>query len=144
MSNSILFTSTELKVIEREDEKTNPFRFGKSVADWIAISLSEKGFTTEVCAEDRGWRIDCLSEPCPIWIGCGNREQNDGDGNWVKPKMEAIVWECFVEADVPFFKKLFKSLDPSTELEQITQSLTQLLNSTNHVKFVDENALQEN
>lgn len=55
MSNSILFTSTELKVIPGEDKETNPFRFGKAVASWIAKSLSEVGYETNVFSENWGW-----------------------------------------------------------------------------------------
>jgi hypothetical protein len=138
MSQSFWFKSPELKVMPGEDEETNPFRFGKSVANWIATELENNGFDTFVCPEDWGWRIDCLDEPCPIWIGCGNMDEDDGNGNLKEPDVNDLTWQFFVEADKPFFKSLFEKVDASKEIEIVSKALAGLLQNTSHITLVKE------
>lgn len=138
MDNLFWFKSSELKIIKGEDEETNPMRYGKSVANWISESLNEKGYESDVWAEDWGWRVDCKSEPCPIWIGCGNVDDMDSKGNILEPNEENIIWHCFVEADVPFFKKLFGKIDAEPAKREVAKVLTELLDSTQHVTEVEE------
>ncbi len=138
MSQSFWFKSSELKVIPGEDEETNPLRFGKSVANWIAESLDQNGFETSVYPEDWGWRIDCLNSPCPIWIGCGNMDEDDGNGDLKEPDINNLTWQCFVEADKPFFKNLLKKIDASKEVAQVSKALADLLENTSHITLVQE------
>ena len=113
-------------MIPGEDEETNPLRYGKSIANWISDGLNAVGFSTVVNPEDWGWRIDCVSEPYPVWIGCGNMEEDDGQGNFKEPDINNLTWQCFVSADKPFFKSLFKKLDAnangSLSLEEFKNS----------------------
>lgn len=138
MDNLYWFKSSVLKVIQGEDEETNPNRFGKGVASWIAEAFKSEGYKTEVFAEDWGWRVDCMNEPCPIWIGCGNVDEMDDDGKFLKPKLDDIVWHCFVEADAPFLKKLFGKIDPSTVKLEVAQIFTKLLEQSDHITQVEE------
>lgn len=138
MDNLFWFTSTELEVIEGEDSETHPNRFGKSVASWIATALNERGFQTSVNPEDWGWRVDCLDDPCPIWIGCGNVDQVDDEGNFLDPDLNKIVWHCFVEADDPFLKKLFGKTESGPAKERVSVAISALLDAAGHIEQVPE------
>jgi hypothetical protein len=138
MDHSFTFKSPELGVIPGEDEETNPLRYGKFVANWISDRLNTVGFNTAVNPEDWGWRIDCLSEPYPIWIGCGNMEEEDGQGNFKEPDINNLTLQCFVSADKPFFKSLFKKLDATEQIIQVAIALKKLIENTDHVTMVGE------
>ncbi|MCP4326643.1 MAG: hypothetical protein GY787_33400 [Alteromonadales bacterium] len=138
MEHSFFFKSTSLKVIAGEDEETNPFRFGKSVAQWLSKKLAENGFDASISAEDWGWRIDCLSKPFPIWVGCGNFEETDGEGNWKEPSIDDLTWQCFIESDKPFFKKILNMANVDEEVNELSNVLYKILESTEHISFVSE------
>jgi hypothetical protein len=138
MDHSFIFKSTELGVIPGEDEETNPLRYGKSIANWISDGFNAVGFSTVVNPEDWGWRIDCVSEPYPVWIGCGNMEEDDGQGNFKEPDINNLTWQCFVSADKPFFKSLFKKLDATEQINQVAIALKKLIENTDHITQVRE------
>jgi len=138
MSHSFTFKSSELKVIVGEDEETNPFRFGKSVVLWLNEELIKKGFDASISSEDWGWRIDCFSKPYPIWIGCGNMEEDDDNGNWIEPDVNDLTWQCFIESDKPFFKSLFNKSSAQDEISSIYEALSNILESARHIDLLNE------
>lgn len=138
MEDSFIFKSTELKVITGEDEETNPNRYGKAVAIWVSNHFNSIGFNTSITPEDWGWRVDCLSKPYLVWIGCGNMDEEDEAGNFKVPNINNLTWQCFVSADKPFFKSMFKKLNATEQINQVTQELKTLLETTDHIIQVDE------
>lgn len=138
MKDSFIFKSTELGVIPGEDEEANPLRFGKSVASWISDNFNSIGFNTAINPKDWGWRVECLSEPYPIWIGCGNMEEDYDQGNFKESDINNLTWQCFVSADKPFFKSLFKKLDATEKINQVALALKKLIENTDHITQVGE------
>lgn len=128
------FRSSHVTFAEGEDSETSPGRYGKAVANWLASELQGHGYTPSESAEDWGWRIDCTSEPCPIWVGCGNVDEENNE----RPNTDSVVWHLFVEADVPFFKKLFGKLDPTPELEKLCNTVKSILSAADHIMEVEE------
>ncbi|MCZ8531712.1 hypothetical protein E5672_19550 [Alteromonas portus] len=138
MKHSFYFKSSEIKIIDGEDDETNPMRYGKSLAEWISNNLNDVGFTTKAFPEDWGWRIDCMEKPCPIWIGCGNVDEIDSNNELKPPTNESVVWHCFIEADIPFFRNLFNKINPTESKEKVATALAKLLSSAGHIKEVSE------
>ncbi len=136
MGTHFWFKSAYLKIIKGEDEETNPMRYGKSVAEWISGVLNRNGFQSEVHPDDWGWRVDCTNDPCPIWIGCGNVDELDTNGEFVTPTNNSITWHCFIEADTPFFSKLFKKINPEQKIVELAKLLTSELENTDHITEV--------
>ncbi len=125
-------------MIPGEDQETNPMRFGKAVAEWISEELRSNGFSGEVSPEDWGWRVECTDEPCAIWIGCGNVEECDTQGNFKEPDLNNLTWQCFVEADKPFLKSILKKIDPSNEINRISSLINALLIRSSHIEVLGE------
>lgn len=138
MDTNFWLKSSEIKIELGEDEETNPMRYGKNLSKWISDSFQVLGYKTKYSPEGWGWRVDCLSEPCPVWIGVGNVDQFDDDGNFIKPEGGNVVWHCFIEADVPFFANLFKKIDPSVQVEKVGRDLANLFSNTPHIQLVEE------
>jgi hypothetical protein len=113
-SPTILFRSDLFQVDPREDEETNPFCYGRSLAEWIHIKFKELGYEPEpVIAEDWGWCVMLQREPFMLWVGCGNDRSEFYSK--VTPEEKAsflpdgreIMWSCLVGTDVPFWTSFF-------------------------------------
>jgi len=54
----VTFTTDFFKPIAGEEEETNPGRYGKALAQWLAQQLKERGVSAEgVIPEDFGWVV---------------------------------------------------------------------------------------
>jgi hypothetical protein len=106
------FASTEFPAYESEDEEVNPGRFGKCLAEWLATTLPDHGFTvTGIDAEDWGWRVELENETFPLWIGCGNYEEFHNG------------FLCFIEPSKPFVRKWLSKIDTSQTVERLASAL---------------------
>jgi hypothetical protein len=97
------FRSDLFSVAANEDEQTNPFCYGKSLAQWTVAKLTELGYTPEpVIPEDWGWCVVVKRDPFLLWVGCGN-ESPDVDAEpsarteGAVPDGSTLTWKCFVE-----------------------------------------------
>ena len=78
----IFFKTQKFKVLENEDQKTNPHRYGKELATFLYSQLKESGYpNAELIPEDWGWFIICQSNSFSLEIGCGNVETVEGSEN---------------------------------------------------------------
>ena len=57
----------------------------------------------------------CSRDPYLLWVGCSSHIENDDD---TIPLKEDIFWSCFITAEVPFFKGLFKKIDTTPAVEK--------------------------
>jgi hypothetical protein len=142
MKDSYLFKSSAFEIELGEDAEANPRRYGRQLANWLKARFGELGYEVEeVIAEDWGWCVMCQREPFSLWIGCGNREDSNSANakeDDPPPKGDEVIWECFVAADVPFFKKFFSKIDTSSALEKLDTELKSALASESSIRFVDE------
>lgn len=108
------FTSDLFAVDPTEDEQTNPFCYGKELAEWVLTKSAALGYGTErVIPEDWGWCAMLRRSPYMLWIGCGCvvselREaiSPDQKAKYI-PKGDELTWTCFVGTDVPFWTPFF-------------------------------------
>jgi hypothetical protein len=112
----VTFSSQHFKPIHGEDEQTNPGRFGKALAEWLAARLNERGVSTEsVVPEDFGWAIVVYRQPFKLWLGCGNTEGSTTE------------WSIFPVAELSLMQRLFKRVDPTSEIEELRAHLAEMV-----------------
>ena len=105
-----------------EEEGTNPSRFGKQLAGFLAQGLPSHGFTvTNVGAEDWGWMVALENEAFPLWVGCGNYEEFENG------------FLCFIEPSKPIVKKWFSKIDATPTVEKLASALEALLQGSGKV-----------
>jgi len=134
-SPTILFRSDLFKIDPREDEETNPFCYGRSLAEWVRTKFIELGYVPEsVIAEDWGWCVMLTREPFMLWVGCGNDRSafyskvTPEEKESFVPDGREITWSCLVGTDIPIWTSYFwkKLLGRSTTQEQVAVVTDQL------------------
>lgn len=151
-SPTIFFRSDLFQIDPKEDEETNPFCYGKSLAEWIRTRFQELGYDPEpVIAEDWGWCVMLKREPFLMWVGCGTDRSEFYSA--VTPEQKAtfapdgreVTWSCLVGTDIsiwtPFFwKKLLGRASTHEQTNVVTHQLQSILNNEPRIKVSPENA----
>ena len=106
---SYFVTTDYFKIAGREDDATNPGRYGKEFASWMSEQLRARNeVVSQVVAEDFGWCVVLGTEPARVWIACGNR---DGSTN---------EWGAYVVAEPTLAQRLFKRSGVRAELDRLS------------------------
>ena len=130
------FKSDLFEIEPGEDEETNPGCYGRQLSHWLKDKFSKLGYEVEeVIPEDWGWCIMCSREPYALWIGCISITDDDPEK---LPEIENVVWNCFVTAEVPFLKRLFKKIDTTQGVKKLSGELETTLNSEPGIQQVEE------
>jgi hypothetical protein len=133
--NGYWFTSHLFAVEPGEDDEVNPGMYGRQLADWLKGQLEGRGYAVEpVIAEDWGRCLMLSRDPFLLWVGCGSIHFHSAD---IVESTE-IVWHCFPEAEVPFFRRLFGKPDTGPELSRLNEHLRSILEQNPAIKMVDE------
>jgi len=142
--------SDMFKIDPKEDEETNPFCYGKELAQWIRTRFAALGYTPEeVFPEDWGWCVMLEREPFMLWIGCGNNRSHllssitpDQKESYV-PIGSELTWTCLVGADALiwtsfYWKQLFGRASTKEAVDRVSGELEQVLRSEPAVQLVEE------
>lgn len=151
-SPTFLFRSDLFLVDPKEDEETNPFCYGKSLAEWVRVKFGELGYKPEaVIAEDWGWCVMLKREPFMLWVGCGNDrsvfygkvtpEQKES----FKPDGRELMWSCFIGSNTPiwtsfFWKKIAGRASTHEQVEVVTRLLQSILSNEPRIQVTPEAA----
>jgi hypothetical protein len=54
LTSQYSFRSTRFEIDPREDEETNPFMYGRSVAQWLRAQFVAIGYDAEECSPKTG------------------------------------------------------------------------------------------
>ena len=137
-STDYCFTSDLFEIEPGEDAQTNPYRYGKQLSHWLSQRLSGDGYPgAEVIPEDWGWCVMCSRDPFMLWIGCGNSETEDTLENPELFKTQPIIWQCFVVAEVPLWKRIFGKPETETSIRELNDKLRKLLCSEPRIQIVE-------
>ena len=118
MPTHIEFRSDAFPAQPGDEERINPGRWGRALADFLRAQLTMRGFPGgEPYAEDWGWGIPLDNAEFPLWVGCGNYEDYP-DG-----------FLCFIEPREPFIRKLFRKIQTDTRVEEVASALDAALRS---------------
>jgi hypothetical protein len=119
------FRSDAFPALPGEEDQINPGRWGKQLADFLRVELSARGLKAgEPYAEDWGWAVPLDNPEYPLWVGCGNVDEDDG------------AFLCFIEPSKPIVRKLFKKIDVRDRVEQVAKALDEALSCHPRVKDV--------
>ncbi len=142
-SEGYYFKSKQFKLVEGEEDFTNPGCFGKALAEWIASELKGNGYEAEVIPEDFGWCVMCESGDYLLWVGCGNELSEEILDSTLDnpPNEDNIIWHAYSVIEVPFFmirshiKKWTGRLDLKEPLEKLNQQLERILKTNESISF---------
>ncbi len=151
-SPTFQFRSDLFHIDPREDEETNPFCYGKSLAQWVRDKFSEIGYEPEpIIAEDWGWCVMLRREPFMLWVGCGNDRSEFYDK--VTPEQKAsfipdgreIMWSCLVGTDSPiwtpfFWRSLFGLASAREQVDVVRRQLQSILNNEKGIQVATDEA----
>jgi hypothetical protein len=137
--NEFWFKSTLFDIEPGEDKETNPHCYGKQLSQWLKIKFTGLGYDVEdVIPEDWGWCVMCTRDPYRLWVACGCLvEGADSDVQKSIPNKDNITWQCFVVAEVPFLKRVFKKTDTTEGVKKLEAELETLLKSQAEITLVE-------
>jgi hypothetical protein len=151
-SSPVFFRSDLFPIDPQEDEETNPFCYGKSLAEWVRARFNELGYESEpVIAEDWGWCVMLQRKPFMLWVGCGNDRSEFYDkvtpekkSSYV-PDGKSVMWSCLVGTDAPvwtpfFWKRLFGQAGTQEQVAAVTRELQSILNNEPRIQVVRDEA----
>jgi len=144
MNEGYWFKSPLFEIELGEDEFTNPFCYGKQLSVWVRDEYLKLGYEVEeVIEEDWGYCVMVQRAPFSLWIGCGNLRSEFYDNISEKeketfiPASDQLHWHCFTVAEVPFWKKIFKKVDPSKALAQLDAELKEILETESQITITE-------
>jgi hypothetical protein len=101
--------TTAFPIDPGEDAETNPGRYGRAFAQFVADGLRAKGELVEdIIPEDFGWCVRLGRNPSR-WIGCGNR-----DG-------ETEEWMAFAVVEAGLLGRLFGKTNIAEETSRLSR-----------------------
>ena len=125
MKTQVEFRSSKFPPYEGEEEQINPGLWGKRLAEYLEEKLSGFGIDAEdLVAEDWGWYIPIRNEGFELALCCGH--QNGEEDEFL----------CFTEPSKPIVKKLFKKVDATAQLTNLTEALQKILSSDPDIRNV--------
>ncbi|WP_431265887.1 hypothetical protein ACQ859_11490 [Roseateles chitinivorans] len=144
------FRSDLFEIDPQEDEETNPFCYGRSLAKWIRARFVELGYRVEpIIAEDWGWCVMLSRDPFMLWIGCGNDRsvfyddaRHEGT-NSVAPDGRDVDWTCYVGTDVPawtsfFWRRLLSRESLDQQVVLVSNQLRTVLTAETRIALIDD------
>jgi hypothetical protein len=133
------FKSALFQVEPGEDEQTNPGCYGKQPANWLRAKLIEKGYKPEeVIPEDWGWCVMCARDPFMLWVGCGSSLEREMKPEDPPPSGNDVTWSCFVTAEKPFLRSLFKQIDTASSVEKLYKDVEGILRAEPSITLAQE------
>lgn len=135
------FVSKLFAIEPGEDALTQPGRYGRQLATWLADALSQHGYpTARLVAEDWGWCVVCTDSDVRLWVGCGNVD-TDHAGPDAEPRPSAPaapVWHCFVQAEAGLLTRLFKARHVRSLRDALDRKLCDILTSAPAIRLLSE------
>jgi len=111
------FESDKFRIVDGEDDNTNPEIYGLEFSKWLEQELINLGYSIqEILAEDWGWCVICQDKPFLLWVGCQGEFYN-----------KKLVWSCFAEAEKLLFRNPFKTINMKQPLDNLNKDLLKLL-----------------
>ena len=140
--HTLTFASTEFPVLPHEDEELNPGILGRSVADWIKISLSGTRFAiTEDIDEDFGHCLVVYHKPYWLWVGCaGSSDHPYAEGGLDQIvaaafPLESIKWRIWVSTEWGLLSRLLGRDQRARDKKELLDLLKARLSALPHVSF---------
>ena len=114
----VTFQTDFFKPVAGEEAQTNPGRYGRALAQWLAEKLRERGVALEgIVPEDFGWMVMVSHKPFKLWLACANTEGSRNE------------WSVFPVAEASMVQRLLRRINPASEVEKLRVHLVELVPS---------------
>jgi hypothetical protein len=125
MNTQVEFRSSKFPPYEGEEEEINSGLWGKRLTEYLAAKLAEKGIETEEMAVE-GWGcfLPIRNDGFRLALCCGHQ---NGDGD------QFLV---FTDPATPKVKKLFRTIDATSQLMRVLEALRQILESDSDIREI--------
>ena len=129
LGHGYTFRSSLFEIDRDEDEETNPRRYGRALARWLALRLADSGYLgATVIPEDWGWCVALPSDSFRIWVGCGNMDESDASPDSPPPAPADVTWHCFPAVDISLLARVLRrSSDAEAALRRLDSHLRGVL-----------------
>lgn len=132
------FKSPLFSVEPGEDQETNPGRYGRQLARWLAERLRARGQQVEdVTPEDWGWRVACRFAGDRFIVACGNLDDAAPDEAASTPRGE-VIWHAFPASASPLWRRLLRRHDVALGLQRFDVELRAILAAEPRITLTDE------
>jgi hypothetical protein len=124
-SPQVSFETDYFQIVPGEDEETNPGRYGKALADWLADELKKLGQPVdEIIPEDFGWVLLASRKPVALWLACANMEGS------------ATEWTVFAFAEPSLFQRLVSRPDSTEAIDSLWKRVTEIIPTIPRIREV--------
>ncbi len=150
---ALRFRSENFRIDPTEDEETNPFLYGRSLAQWLRSKLTSLGYTPEeVIPEDFGWIVVLSRGSGMLWVGCVNDHHHlyaqvtqETKSSYV-PDAEPVTWTVWVNVDNPMWSlNIPKRRARVSELErqaiEVARQLFPIIQAEPGIETLEEHAV---
>lgn len=72
-----------------------------------------------------------------LWIGCGNSDTTETLDKLESIENQPVIWECFVVAEVPFWKRIFGKPETESDQRALDGKLRSLLIGESQIQMVE-------
>lgn len=125
MKTQVEFRSNKFPPYSNEEEELDPGVWGKRLAEYLGLKLSELGVDAEdIVPEDWGWYVPIKIDGFTLALCCGH-QQGDND-----------QFLCFTDPKVPVIRKFFKKIDITPQLSRLVSALEKILASDPDIRDV--------
>ena len=117
MKTQVQFTSDAFPAYPGEEEQINPGRWGKRVSEFVHDGLQRSGVPVkDLIAEDWGWIVPIQNPGFPLWLGCGNMDEDAGN-----------IYMIFIEPTKPYIWRWFRRIHAEPAVTRLATTLNELL-----------------
>jgi hypothetical protein len=153
VSTTFQFRSDLFEIDPKEDEETNPFCYGKALAEWVRAEFERRGYQPEpIVPEDWGWCVVLKRKPFLLWVACGNDRSEfyervtPEEKHSFAPDGSEITWSCFAGSDAPiwtafFWKSLIGLATTDEETTVVTRHLQEILTNEPRIHIDSDDAV---
>ena len=129
------FTSPLFRVEPGEEAESNPGRYGRQLATWLAARLRDRGHDAgPATPEDWGWSVDCRKAPDRFVVACGSVD----DGRAGAGQPATITWHCFVVAASPILRRLLARGGVARASQRLDDELRAILEGEPAIALTEE------
>lgn len=125
MKTQVEFRSNKFPPYNNEEEELNPGVWGKRLAEYLVLKLSELGIGAgDIVPEDWGWYVPVEIDGLTLALCCGH-QQGDND-----------QFLCFTDPKAPVIRKFFRKIDVMPQLSRLVTALEKILASDPDIRDV--------
>ena len=108
--------TTAFGILEGEDAATNPGRYGRAFANYVADQFRARGEPVEaVTPEDFGWCVLLAQKPAKKFICCGNRDERTDE------------WMAFAVVEAGLIGRMFGGVNAAAETNRLSRLLGEVV-----------------